>query len=98
MATLIQTWLKFSIQQMASEAYLDQFLPGPGSLVEVLTNGNNNEDVIPIDQFNGKTRFVDLASVCISEVQCATIYTYLIRIFRSAAHHARRLRCVTVKG
>ena len=63
MATLIRTWLDFALQQMAAEAYLDQFLSGPRSLVKVLTNGNNNEDVIPVDQFTGATRFVDLAGV-----------------------------------
>ena len=63
MATSIQTWLNFALQQMAAEAYLDQFLSGPRSLVEVLTNGNNNENVLPVDQFTGATCFVDLAGV-----------------------------------
>lgn len=63
MATPIRTWLDFALQQMAAETYLDQFLFGPRSLVEVLTNGNNNEDVIPVDQFTGTTRFVDLVGV-----------------------------------
>ena len=38
MATFIRTWLDFALQQMAAETYLDQFLSGPRSLVEVLTN------------------------------------------------------------
>ncbi len=63
MATLIQTWLNFALQQMAAEAYLDQFLSGPRSLVEVLTNGNNNEDIVPVDKFTGNTRFADLTGV-----------------------------------
>jgi hypothetical protein len=62
MATLIQTWLNFALQQMAAESYLDQVLTGR-SLIEVLTNGNNNENVVPVDQFTGKTRFVDLSGV-----------------------------------
>ncbi|MDP3092118.1 MAG: hypothetical protein Q8N04_15700, partial [Nitrospira sp.] len=60
MATPIQTWLNFALQQMAAESYLDQVLSGR-SLVDVLTNGNNNADVIPVGQFTGATRFVDLA-------------------------------------
>ena len=63
MATLIQTWLDFALQQMAAEAYLDQYLSGQRSLVKVLTNGNNNENIISVDQFTGATRFVDLADV-----------------------------------
>ncbi len=62
MATPIQTWLGFTLQQMAAESYLDQVLTGR-SLIEVLTNGNNNEDVIPVNQFTGATRFVDLANL-----------------------------------
>lgn len=63
MATLIQTWLNFALQQMAAESYLDQFLSGERSLVRVLTNGNNNEDVIGEGAFTGNTRFVNLAGV-----------------------------------
>src|SRR5690349_14902791 len=62
MAIPIQAWLNFALQQMAAESYLDQVLSGR-SLVEVLRNGNNNENVIPVDQFTGKTRFVDLTGV-----------------------------------
>lgn len=62
MATTIQTWLNFALQQMAAESYLDQVLSGR-TLVKVLTNGNNNEDVIPDDQFTGATRFVNLANL-----------------------------------
>jgi hypothetical protein len=62
MATLIQTWLNFALQQMAAESYLDQVLTGR-SFIEVLTNGNNNENVVPVDQFTGNTRFVDLSGV-----------------------------------
>ena len=63
MATLIQTWLNFAIQQMAAESYLDQFLSGERLLQRVLTNGNNNEDVISVDKFTGATRLVDLPNV-----------------------------------
>lgn len=59
MATLIQTWLNFALQQMAAESYLDQVLSGR-PLLDVLTNGNNNEDVTPVDQFTGKTRFTTI--------------------------------------
>lgn len=62
MATLIQTWLNFALQQMAAESYLDQVLSGR-SLVKVLSNGNNNEDIVLEDQFTGKTRFVNLTGV-----------------------------------
>jgi len=62
MATPTQTWLNFALQQMAAESYLDQVLTGR-SLIEVLTNGNNNENIVPGDQFTGKTRFVDLSGV-----------------------------------
>ena len=53
MATLIQTWLNFALQQMAAESYLDQVLSGR-SLVKVLSNGNNNEDIVLEDQFTGR--------------------------------------------
>lgn len=50
MAMLIRTWLDFALQQMAAEAYLDQFLSGPRSLIKVLTNeknnGENNGDIL----------------------------------------------------
>lgn len=63
MATLIRTWLNFALQQMAAESYLDQFISGSRSFVRVLTNGNNNENVVPVGEFTGKTRFVDLSGV-----------------------------------
>ncbi len=87
MATAIHIWLNFALQQMAAEAYLDQFLSGPRSLVEVLTNGNNNENVLPVDQFTGATRFVDLAGV-----SSATLITGGAQSFASryliVDHHA----------
>ena len=54
--TQISTWLKFALQQMAAESYLDR----TGDLTEILTDGNNDRRVIPVDQFSGKTRFTDL--------------------------------------
>jgi VCBS repeat-containing protein len=53
-------WFDFALQQMAAEAYLDQALSGRRSLIEVLTNGNNNADVVSQDGFEGATRFVSI--------------------------------------
>ena len=52
----VSTWLKFALQQMAAESYLDR----TGDLTEILTDGNNDRRVIQVDQFSGKTRFTDL--------------------------------------
>jgi hypothetical protein len=61
MASNIQTWLDYALQQMAAESYLDQFLSGPRTLVKVLTNGNNNENIISDENaFRGATRFTNL--------------------------------------
>lgn len=87
MATVIQTWLNFALQQMAAEAYLHQFLSGPRSLVEVLNNGNNNEDVIPVDQFSGKTRFVDLAGVPNASQIVGSAQAFVAR-YQIIDHHA----------
>ena len=86
MATLIQTWLNFALQQMAAESYLDQVLSGR-SLVEVLTNGNNNEDVIPVDQFTGKTRFVDLTSLPNANQITGSAQAFAAR-YQIVDHHA----------
>ena len=52
----VSTWLKFALQQMAAESYLDR----TADLTEILTDGNNDRRIIPLDQFTGKTRFTDL--------------------------------------
>ena len=43
MATAIQTWISFAIQQMAAESYLHRVGLGGLSLSDVLKLGNNNE-------------------------------------------------------
>jgi len=61
MASNIQTWLDCALQQMAAESYLDQFLSGPRTLVKVLTNGNNNENIISDENaFRGANRFTNV--------------------------------------
>ena len=60
MPTNIKAWLDFALQQMAAESYLDQFVVQGVSLQQVLIDGNNDRRVIPLDQFTGKTQFVDL--------------------------------------
>ncbi|MEO6112094.1 MAG: hypothetical protein ABIQ24_09740 [Nitrospiraceae bacterium] len=87
MSTLIQNWLNFGLQQMAAEAYLDQFLLGPRSFVEVLSNGNNNEDVIPVDQFDGKTRFVNMAGVPNANQIMGSAQAFVSR-YQIVDHHA----------
>lgn len=87
MATLIQTWLNYALQQMAAESYLDQFLLGPRSLVEVLSNGNNNENVIPVDQFTGKTRFADLTGVANAAQVTGSAQAFESR-YQIVNHHA----------
>lgn len=64
MANDVTTWLKFALQQMAAESYLDGInLQDPAAAIRRLVDGNNNGQVIPVDQFTGKTRFVDLTGV-----------------------------------
>ena len=64
MANEISMWLKFAIQQMAAESYLDGInLQDPTAVIGRLVDGNNNGQVIPLDQFTGKTRFVNLAGL-----------------------------------
>jgi hypothetical protein len=64
MANDITTWLKFAMQQMAAESYLDGInLQDPAAVIRRLVDGNNNGQFIPPDQFTGKTRFVNLAGV-----------------------------------
>ena len=87
MATSIQTWIDFALQQMAAESYLDQFLSGERSLARVLRNGNNNEDVIPVDQFDGKTRFVDLAGVQNADQIMGSAQAFVSR-YQIVDHHA----------
>jgi hypothetical protein len=61
MASNIQTWLDYALQQMAAESYLDQFLSGTRTLFKVLTNGNNNENIISDENaFRGATRFTNV--------------------------------------
>ena len=52
----VSTWLKFALQQIAAESYLDR----TAGLTEILTDGNNDRRVIPLVQFTGKTRFAEL--------------------------------------
>src|SRR6476660_5432086 len=60
----IATWLKFAMQQVAAESYLDGInLQNPALVIERLADGNNNSQIIPVDQFRGATRIVDLATV-----------------------------------
>lgn len=64
MANEISTWFKFAIQQMAAESYLDGInLQDSAAVIGRLVDGNNNSQVIPLDQFAGKTRFVNLAEI-----------------------------------
>jgi hypothetical protein len=64
MANEISTWLKFALQQMAAESYLDGInLQDPAAIIARLIAGNNNSQIIPPDQFTGMTRFVNFAGV-----------------------------------
>lgn len=52
----VSTWLRFALQQMAAESYLDR----TADLTGILIDGNNNRRVIPVDQFTGKIRMTAL--------------------------------------
>lgn len=57
----ISTWLQFALQQMATESYLNGIdLTNEQQVTLRLTDGNNNRQVVPEAQFQGKTRFTDL--------------------------------------
>lgn len=58
----ISTWLKFALQQMAAESYLDQLLSGR-PLRAILLDGNNDTRFVQPDANNelpGKTRFTSV--------------------------------------
>lgn len=58
----ISTWLKFALQQMAAESYLDQLLFGR-PLREILLDGNNDTRFVQPDangNLPGKTRFTSV--------------------------------------
>ncbi len=58
----ISTWLKFALQQMVAESYLDQLLFGR-SLREILLEGNNDQRFVQPDangNLPGKTRFTNV--------------------------------------
>ncbi|MEC4890329.1 MAG: calcium-binding protein [Nitrospira sp.] len=58
----ISTWLKFALQQMAAESYLDQLLFGR-PLREILLDGNNDTRFVQPDangELPGKTRFTNV--------------------------------------
>ena len=57
----ISTWLKFALQQMAAESYLDQILLGR-PLREILLDGNNDTRFVAPDangDLPGMTRFTN---------------------------------------
>lgn len=65
MLTNITTWLKFALQQMAAESYLDGInLQNEDLVRRRLTDGNNDTRVIQLDpvtgELPGKTRFTNV--------------------------------------
>ncbi|BCA56518.1 hypothetical protein W02_36580 [Nitrospira sp. KM1] len=88
MANEISTWFKFAIQQMAAESYLDGInLQDPDAVIERLVDGNNNGQIIPPDQFTGKTRFVDLDGVPNANQITGSAQAFVSR-YQIIDHHA----------
>jgi hypothetical protein len=84
----IKTWLDFAIQQMAAEAYLDQFTEQGRELRLVLRDGNNDIRKVGEDQFAGQTRFVDLVGVPTASHWQRPGFCYPISNCRSPANDA----------
>ena len=88
MANEISTWLKFAIQQMAAESYLNGInLQDPAAVIGRLVDGNNNSQVIPPDQFTGKTRFVNLTGVPNASQVTGSAQAFVSR-YQIVDHHA----------
>jgi Ca2+-binding RTX toxin-like protein len=88
MANNTSTWLKFALQQMAAESYLDGInLQDPGAVIGRLVDGNNNSQVIPADQFAGATRFVDLNGVANASQITGSAQAFVTR-YQIVDHHA----------
>ena len=79
----VSTWLQFALQQMAAESYLDR----TADLTEILEDGNNDRRVIPLDQFTGKTRFVDLTGVPNANQITGSAQAFVSR-YQILDHHA----------
>ncbi|MBL8072970.1 MAG: putative Ig domain-containing protein [Nitrospira sp.] len=88
MATEVSTWLNFALQQMAAESYLHGInLQDPAAVIRRLVEGNNNGPMIPIDQFTGKTRFVDLTAVSNISPITGSAQAFVSR-YQIVDHHA----------
>lgn len=88
MANEISTWLRFAIQQMAAESYLNGInLQDPAAVIGRLVDGNNNSQVIPPNLFTGKTRFVDLAGVPNASQIVGSAQAFVAR-YQIIDHHA----------
>jgi hypothetical protein len=83
----VETWLDFAIQQMAAEAYLDQFTVQGRDLRLVLRDGNNDIRKIGEDQFAGQTRFVDLVGVPTAGQVTGSAQAFVSR-YQIVDHHA----------
>jgi hypothetical protein len=88
MANDTTTWLSFAIQQMAAESYLDGInLQDPSAVISRLLDGNNNSQVIPVDEFIGKTRFVDLQEASNADQITGSAQAFIAR-YQIVDHHA----------
>jgi len=57
----ISTWLKFALQQMVAESYLDDIpINDPLEVQGALIRGNNNRRFVTENEFTGKTRMTTL--------------------------------------
>ncbi len=83
----IKTWLDFAIQQMAAEAYLDQFTVQGRELRLVLRDGNNDIRKVGEDQFAGQTRFVDLVGEPTASHVTGSAQAFAAR-YQIVHHHA----------
>lgn len=83
----IKTWLNFAIQQMAAEAYLDQFTVQGRDLRLVLRDGNNDIRKVGDDQYAGQTRFVDLVSIPTASQITGSAQAFVDR-YQIVDHHA----------
>lgn len=88
MANEISTWLRFAIQQMAAESYLNGInLQDPSAVIRRLADGNNNSPVIPSNLFTGMTRFVNLVGVPNANQTTGSAQAFLSR-YQILDHHA----------
>ncbi|MEO8048301.1 MAG: hypothetical protein ABI684_13545, partial [Nitrospirota bacterium] len=83
----IKTWLDFAIQQMAAEAYLDQFTVQGRELRLVLRDGNNDIRKVGEDQFAVQTRFVDLVGIPTASQITGSAQAFVSR-YQIIDHHA----------